>query len=83
MADAHPDAPRYTNVSIRHGTLLATILFRPAVSPNGAVNELPFFAEFGKPEIKFICNHDAMLTLTITRGHIRLGPEHGRGGERR
>lgn len=53
------------------------------VPKNGAVNELPFFAEFGKPEIKFICNHDAMLTLTITRGHISLGPEHGRGGERR
>ncbi|CCM02877.1 uncharacterized protein FIBRA_04991 [Fibroporia radiculosa] len=31
-----------------------------------------FQANFGKPRLEFICNHDAVLHLTITKGYYRL-----------
>ena len=31
-----------------------------------------FHATFGKPEIEFICNHDAILRLKIKKGYYRL-----------
>ena len=39
---------------------------------NLSVNDFHFYATFGKPEIRFICNHDALLTLTIDAGHANL-----------
>ena len=31
-----------------------------------------FYASFGKPELKFICNHEAVLFLTVQEGHVNL-----------
>lgn len=35
-------------------------------------NQTMFHATFGKPEIEFICNHDAILRLKIRKGYYRL-----------
>ena len=35
-------------------------------------NQTMFHATFGKPEIEFICNHDAILRLKIKKGYYRL-----------
>lgn len=37
--------------------------------------ELLFHAVFGKPTIKFICNHEAVLFFKIERGHLNLAHE--------
>ena len=34
--------------------------------------ELFFSARFGKPELKFICNHEAWLCVKIEKGHLNL-----------
>ena len=31
-----------------------------------------FYALFAKPELKFICNHEAVLILTVQEGHVNL-----------
>ena len=28
-----------------------------------------FYTSFGKPKLEFICNHDAILRLTLKEGH--------------
>lgn len=35
-------------------------------------NQTMFHATFDKPEIEFICNHDAILRLKIKKGYYRL-----------
>ncbi|KAJ3522697.1 hypothetical protein NM688_g8838 [Phlebia brevispora] len=37
-----------------------------------STDDLLFHAAFGKPELKFICNHEAVLYLTIERGQLNL-----------
>ncbi|CAL1696314.1 unnamed protein product [Somion occarium] len=37
-----------------------------------STEDLLFYATFGKPEVKFICNHEAVLFLTIKEGHANL-----------
>lgn len=34
--------------------------------------DFAFYATFAKPEIKFVCNHDAVLFLKINEGHANL-----------
>ena len=31
-----------------------------------------FYSRFGQPELKFICNHEAVLTLTINKANLNL-----------
>lgn len=31
--------------------------------------DMMFHASFGKPRIEFICNHDALIHLTLKEGH--------------
>lgn len=33
-------------------------------------SDLPFYAEFGKPRLEFVCDHEILLFLIITDGHI-------------
>lgn len=33
---------------------------------------LPFYAVFDKPDLQFICNHEAIISLTVQSGHLRL-----------
>lgn len=35
-------------------------------------DDLLFYAQFGRPELKFICNHEAVFFLTVTEGHVNL-----------
>ena len=35
-------------------------------------DDLHFYASFEKPVLKFICNHDAALFVTIKQGHLNL-----------
>ena len=46
----------------------------PKLSGSSSAPSLDFhiYATFGKPEIRFICNHDAVLFLTIQKGHANL-----------
>ena len=34
--------------------------------------DFAFYATFAKPQLKFICNHDAVLFLEIDEGHANL-----------
>ena len=36
------------------------------------VDDFHFYATFGKPSLKFICNHDAVISFTIEKGHANL-----------
>lgn len=40
--------------------------------PALVVEELFFSAKFGKPELKFICNHSAFFHLKIETGHLNI-----------
>ena len=53
---------------------LAEFHFYGKKAPKTAVpaSEFWFFARFGRPEVKFVCNHDAVLFLTIENGHANL-----------
>lgn len=35
-------------------------------------DEVPFYATFSQPELKFICNHEAVLSLSLKSGHLRV-----------
>lgn len=37
-----------------------------------------FYASYGKPKLEFICNHDAILRLTLKEGHYNT--EFSKGG---
>ncbi|KAK7694300.1 hypothetical protein QCA50_001482 [Cerrena zonata] len=37
-----------------------------------STDDFLFYAMFGKPELKFICNHEAVLFLTVQEGHANL-----------
>lgn len=37
-----------------------------------STDDLLFSATFAKPELKFICNHEAALYLTLKSGHLNL-----------
>lgn len=37
--------------------------------PQGSLNDLSFYATFDKPSLDFVCNHEALLTLSIVKGH--------------
>ncbi|GJE95840.1 hypothetical protein PsYK624_120300 [Phanerochaete sordida] len=39
---------------------------------NIARSDAHFYATFGQPELKFICNHEAVLSLTLKSGHLRV-----------
>lgn len=41
-------------------------------TPPNARREVYFKANFDKPRLEFICNHDALLRLIIKDGHYRL-----------
>ncbi len=34
--------------------------------------DMMFHARFGKPTLKFLCNHDAMLELVLEEGHYNI-----------
>ena len=60
-----------TDTENEYSTLLAQICV-------GELNRLPyskenisFFATFGTPQLKFLCNHEAVLELHIQSGHYR------------
>ncbi|PSS11038.1 hypothetical protein PHLCEN_2v3334 [Hermanssonia centrifuga] len=37
-----------------------------------STEDLLFYATFDKPQLKFVCNHEAVLSLTIKSGHLNL-----------
>ena len=37
-----------------------------------SVDELFFSATFAQPDLKFICNHEALLCVKIEKGHLNL-----------
>lgn len=39
---------------------------------NVARTDTHFYATFGQPELKFICNHEVVLSLIIKSGHLRV-----------
>lgn len=47
---------------------------RKAPKPQGSPSSVDFFfyATFGRPEIRFVCNHDAVLFVKIEKGHVNL-----------
>ena len=45
-----------------------------------AATDMMFHASFGKPYIEFICNHDAILHLSLKNGHYNT--EFSRGDSR-
>ena len=57
---------KYTR-ALRHFDLLSR---KPP--KNVSTDELFFTATFGKPELKFICNHEAVFSLKIEQGHLNL-----------
>lgn len=36
------------------------------------VDDLPFAATFDAPDLRFVCNHEAVLFLNLSGGHLRL-----------
>lgn len=47
--------------------------YLPKKAQKGLHNEeLFFFAKFAAPKLEFICNHEAVLHLTIESGHLNL-----------
>ncbi|KAF7366836.1 hypothetical protein MSAN_00942100 [Mycena sanguinolenta] len=51
---------------------LAEFHFAGLSAPKGeiAVDHLFFHGSFGKPRLEFICNHEAVLYLTLQKGHF-------------
>ena len=37
-----------------------------------STSDLFFYAKFGQPDLQFVCNHEALLTLTIEKGNLNL-----------
>ena len=57
----------------------------PKIVGSPSPTDFHFYATFGKPDIRFICNHDALLTFTIESGHANLDTAKvltGNGGVR-
>jgi hypothetical protein len=46
----------------------------PSNKRHASKEDHAFYAKFGAPELRFICNHDAVLIFTIEEGHFNLNP---------
>ncbi|TFK50290.1 hypothetical protein OE88DRAFT_1749327 [Heliocybe sulcata] len=58
---------------VRYDFALAEWFYPPRhKSSVAAVEDMLFAAEFGRPILEFICNHEAIIHLRLRRGHMNL-----------
>lgn len=67
FASAHYEKSKYTRALAQYH-----FFGNRALKMVDSTDDLLFFATFAKPELKFICNHEAVLCVTVENGHLNL-----------